>query len=79
MATTTTTMTIAQAKESVKYGAKITHELWCENEFITRHWRSGYLTNELGQLLPADRFWAHFEEHAKMLDNGFKLYTGESI
>jgi len=79
MATTITTMTIADAKECVKYGAKITHELWSENEFITRHWRTGYLTNEVGQLLPAERFWAHFQENAEMLENGFKLYTDERI
>lgn len=72
---TTTTMTIADAKECVKYGAKITHPLWNENEFITRHWRTGYLTNENETLIDANKFWANIEQMGEAFENGFQVFV----
>ena len=72
---TTTTMTIADAKECVKYGAKITHPLWNENEFITRHWRTGYLTNENETLIDANKFWANIEQMGEAFEGGFQVYV----
>jgi len=75
---TTTTMSIAQAKECVKYGAKITHPLWNKNEFITRHWRSGYLTNENHVLIDANKFWTNIDQMGEAFENGFQIYVPSS-
>jgi hypothetical protein len=78
MTTQLTTMTIADAKQCVKYGAKITHPLWNENEFITRHWRTGYLTNENETLIDANKFWANIEQMGEAFENGFQVYVPAS-
>lgn len=69
----TTTMTIDQAKECLKYGAKITHSLWNSNEFITRHWRDGFLEDENGKLKIATEF---FENQP---DNGYTIFNEEVV
>ena len=57
------TFTIAQAKELIKQGIKISHPLWNSDEFICRNWRDGYYQNEECKLIDASKFWNHrFED-----------------
>jgi hypothetical protein len=66
-------MTLQQAKESLKYGAKITHPLWENRDYITHHWRTGYLTNQSDRLIQAVVFWNDMQS-LEAFQNGWELY-----
>lgn len=52
-----TTFTIDQAKQLIREGLKISHQLWNPEEFICRNWRDGYYENERGKLIDGSKFW----------------------
>jgi len=70
---TTTTMTLEQAKECVKFGAKITHPLWEKRDYVTQHWRTGYITNKSDRLITEDKFWNDMQS-LEAFQNGWELY-----
>lgn len=50
-------MTVHGAKEAVSKGKRVSNFHFGEGEWVAKHWRDGYVTNEEGNLLRATKFW----------------------
>jgi len=63
-------MNVFKAKEAVDRRKKVSNFHFNEGEWIAKHWRDGYVTNEEGAMIRASTFWNNtYHEGWYIVDN----------